>query len=855
MAIEKAPQAFENADKKTNIFVLPLFESALENDLRILILTDGNNRASFENKNYDDGGQNVIRIAEELAKRGDVSMMVACILGPDNVKKRPPGFKRKIIGAFDMLSRRIDSRGLLVKSEIRLEPYGNLQEMAMLSPVDEELARTINEACQKTAHIQKPALRLLLGVNYDEDIAIDLGVNIIYRSGMEKPDNFRTSGIRVHEGIRNYGSTTLWPDVQAEEIHTAIEDVRSKLQKQFRLGYSSQKILEILEAVNLENVNKNGTHSITIPYHSSSKDMDSILNEFFRTKRSLRNILVELYDRNGEKRKNFGNVKSELTIRLVHGASLSENNDGTEDNPKTYTAFVAPGQSINGVTIPIRPKIDYANVHTCPESSAEIIMGIRKAVDFAMGTTQLLGAERELKIEDLPEFERYFTLRKKLKGQKGKSLDEIEKSMEEEHRVKNTDEDHYNRMADLFAAQILDWSENAKIKWPSSPAFRAFINYAFTSFFFAYFPNHPEWKNGLEKNWLKKAEVLAKYMILTYAMDDFIYDTELPENEKKDFIATATELLVASVHRHPEHHRHAEFPSNKEKGGKTKATSGVRPAIPKILSTLTDEFAKLSAELEQMADEDSFNSWKKSMTGIMECMYNEWQNEVLSNPLLKRVGVELDEKFDAKYLNDSIPPTVRELIRQSRANYESADDIQKRNHFYDLKLYTYLVDIEKSIGSGNIYKTMACIDSKDTPLSQEASKDLDTICALINYYFRIANDLAEYSRAPEDRDSKISAVQILSAKYNSKKNPEQSESLGYKQLRELMLSLRESLYGSITEFQKRHRTSPIELGIGVALQRARIGELFYNGTHYREAKRPMVKNFFQQLQNCGINAA
>ena len=83
-------------DKKPKIYILPALEVRDTSQLKILIQTDGNTRAKGLNQGYDDGGQNVIKIAHYLAQRGDVSTMVACIMSSDNADKRSEEFFMKM---------------------------------------------------------------------------------------------------------------------------------------------------------------------------------------------------------------------------------------------------------------------------------------------------------------------------------------------------------------------------------------------------------------------------------------------------------------------------------------------------------------------------------------------------------------------------------------------------------------------------------------------------------------------------------------------------------------------------------------------------------------------------------------
>ena len=623
----------EEQKEPANIYVLPLIEDpSSENDLRILVLADGNNRASLENKSYDDGGRNVISHAEALAKEGGVSVMAACILGPDNVTKRPPEFKRKITVAFRMLCERMDKKGTLINSRIRLETYGDLDGMAQNSPADAELVEIIREACQKTEHIDRPALRLVLGINYDRDIAINLGIHMMNRSGLETANNYRTSGISVHQGMRNYGTQTLWPDVQEEDTLAAIRDCREKIRPFLRTGYQAEKIPEMVQALDQKPDTKSPVN-ITIPYQSDLAKLEKELRSHLQTS-PLRHTTVELYGTDGKVHQTLGAAaENSITIKLVHGAHQHENT--------TYTAFIAPGQTINALTLPSEPQIEYANVHACGENPESIANGVKEAIGFALNTTQLKGAERAAKMNELPEFSGYYQLIKALSQHGAKPLEEIAEILRDDGKT-----DRYNLMADLFTAKMIDWSDKAGIPWPSAPAFRAFINYVFTSFFFAYFPNHPKWGKGIEEEWEQKAELLSKYMVLTYAMDDFIFDLPIPEEQKKAHLDESTAALIDAV-QNPDKPR--------------------TPVENKTLELICEEFRRLTVELQAIGSPETFKNWQQSMIDIMSCMRNEWREDVLNNRVLENPdenepAPDTIQEFTNRYLGEAVPGPVRTLI-------------------------------------------------------------------------------------------------------------------------------------------------------------------------------------------------
>lgn len=812
------------------IYVLPTQDEVARNEMRILILADGNNRASLDNKSYDDGGKNVIKVAEHLSTRDEVSLMAACILGPDNIRKRPPHFKKKIAHAFQLLSQRIENKGTLVDAGVRMDVYGDIEAMEGMGDADAQLVDEIRRACDKTARIKDPSLLLLLGVNYDHDMAYNLGIHAIYRSGMDSRgfqdmNVFRSSNINVHSGILNFASETLWPYVGLQEIDEVVDTVRHNVSRFFRMGYDLPETVKLVAMFDAADSSlQTGPAELSIPYACPTPQLVHALERHFSEKPPAVSIQIHGMDK---PYKLGPDVGTSYAIHLIHGSHV--------DSHKTYDSILAPGQRQNYIRLPDRPPISYANVFQCDATRESIVEAIQRILQFSQHHDALKGAERTPSPRDLPEFMPYYQSADLLYQHPESSLEELADDLLENvnSEEKEYSLQHYNKVADLFAGSIVQWSEKAGIPWPSAPAFRAFINYVFTSFFFAYYPNHPDWEDSLRQDWQKRAELLSKYMVLTYAMDDFIFDIPPEDDTEKDqFLAKSSDLLRRAI-------RQEDISSDELEGH------------PEVLIILLREFRNLARALEQDADPHAFKRWEEGMTDIVECMHGEWLQEVTQNcfPSHLRNDGEAQEAFRSRYLHEKIPVPVRSKIEDAYQRYQQSDGDDVTKVEADLRLYMYLVDIEKSIGSGNIYKTMACIGSRHETLTEEMLEDLDLLCALINYYFRIANDLAEFSRAADDRDDNVSSLHIIADKYRGQTNAEMQ---CFQDIYGVMTSLRSDLYTEIERFQKQYAGSVVFTALGIALQRARIGELFYKGTHYRETRRSQVQEFFTELEYCGI---
>jgi hypothetical protein len=108
-AIESTePQAAQG--RPHTCFILPELLPTRFDALAILILAYGNRRSS-PNGGYAGGARRVVAIAEHLARRPDVAVMVACILSPDNVAKRGDRFFAALYEEFLQLGADVEDHG------------------------------------------------------------------------------------------------------------------------------------------------------------------------------------------------------------------------------------------------------------------------------------------------------------------------------------------------------------------------------------------------------------------------------------------------------------------------------------------------------------------------------------------------------------------------------------------------------------------------------------------------------------------------------------------------------------------------------------------------------------------------
>src|SRR6185312_5213601 len=115
---------------------------------------------------YAAGARRVVSLAEHLASRPDVAVLVACILSPENIAKRVMRFFAALYEQFIALGDAILSRRTFLSSNIRVEVHGDLGPLRARGGRAADLADAIEAVVSLTAGVRAPDLRLVLGVGY-----------------------------------------------------------------------------------------------------------------------------------------------------------------------------------------------------------------------------------------------------------------------------------------------------------------------------------------------------------------------------------------------------------------------------------------------------------------------------------------------------------------------------------------------------------------------------------------------------------------------------------------------------------------------------------------------------------------
>jgi hypothetical protein len=337
-----------------DVLILPALLAPRVEGLTLVILADGNRRGSADG-GYARGARRVVAVAEHLAARPDVATMVACILSPENVARRGEGFFCELYKEFVRLGVAVEAGGALVGAGIAVEIGGDLGALRARGGHAAAVADAALAVAAATARVQRPRLRLVLMLGYDQRTTEAFDADIILRTGMEEDNVLRLSGLSTHPGVANHATTTLWPDLSIREIDDILDRARRHAAPRLARGHAPEQVIALAEA--LARAEIDAAVRVTMPTAAPAEAIER-LNE------------------------------GPLRDSVVRAAPPEAGGE--------FASVLAPGQRPPSFLLPAWLPPGHANVHGCAPDLEGLVEGVRGAVRFVAAHPPLFGGDRPM---------------------------------------------------------------------------------------------------------------------------------------------------------------------------------------------------------------------------------------------------------------------------------------------------------------------------------------------------------------------------------------------------------------------------------------------------------------------------
>ncbi|MCC6552270.1 MAG: hypothetical protein IT372_04510, partial [Polyangiaceae bacterium] len=706
-----------------------------QDGLRVAVIADGNGRRGAAG--YAAGARNVVRCAEHCRDRGDVALLCALLLSPENVEKRGERFFAAMHALFVRLAADVVQGRAL--SGVRCELHGRLDRLIRRGGAARRLAHAV-ELLLEAGSAADPAMRLVLGIDYDSELVSALHLDLVVRTGLESSGVVRLSGLRSHPGAACVATMKLWCDFEPRDLDAAITAAERCLPAAFAPGYDAPFVAGFI--TELLRADLTDPLRIVLPVAAPERALVAALDRLQAGPLGAQERLEVLFAKGRASRpRRFGpRPKASQTLLLLPPAQRRR-----AALEGSFTALLAPGQP-SAVWHLADVPLGYATGHGCAPTPHGLVEGLRKALRFHAANPPLAGAERagagaqdEAASAAWPSH--IDDLMRAAAERPPSSAEEIARALDGAGAGADA-----QLIADVFAAQELRWALDRGLLEADAHWKRAALNYCYTGFAIPF--RVPEPTNPTGARWEPLARHLTRFMLVVAASDEAFTDRVFPGEAAGDRRAR----LLAS----------ARFLSEVLRG----AAPGAAPEVhgAGLLATIAAYFKDLRARFARTSHPLVFEGFCGAAAGLYAANLNEISPAATDNPLLRRLGSARSRAracaaIERRYIATARTPVgarVRALLAAAAADHDASGEARRA-----LRLLCYLTDVAPGIGAGASFRAAALWTPAEAVTDAMAAA-LDRTATLADYRFRLANDLSDLARSAErDRDAKENAWTIL----------------------------------------------------------------------------------------------
>lgn len=698
-----------------SIFIQAPLQPDRPSGLRVGVIADGTTRGGPNG--IARGAERVIEGAERCAERGDVALFAAFILSPQNVWRRRTPFFAALHAEFLRLLEGVMCGSIL--RGIRFELRGRLDRLAKRNEPAARLARVIELLCEASLVVTEPRLRLVLCVDYDEDVPLELELDLLVRTGMEEPGVLRLSGLRVSPDTMCFPTTKLWRDFTPADLDRALTLVEAHKSRPLAFGFSLGFVSEFLSA--LSRVSFSSPLRIALPVSASAPAVMAVLDELAGTLRSGGRVAVIAGIDPGRPSRHFGPRRAPILLWLSGPRIAPRRPFGKA------LAWLAPGQLSPTYRLCDRSAGD-VNIHACEATPDGLVDGLQRALQFHAEHPPLHGAararesrehERRARVEELI---RYVSLQPDLPAEV------IARGLGAGDRPGPA------HTASAFAAKcMLDARSrglfSGEVEWR-----RQAFGYTLTAFGIGH------GRTGAA-DWEPASRSLARVMLALASSDEEITDRVF-EGEttggRRARIAASVDYLIAAVR------------------GEQRETPAVRSAL--TLEAIAQVWGNFFSQRATTAHPTILFGVKRAAEGLYRASLLELSRADRLFTSLQRHPSAGHAEAIARRHAACAPPTVTRHIRSllGRVLLESrAEELWR-----ELRLWCRLSQVAPSIGAGCALLAIAATEPAPAVPAQGVAALL-RLTPLIDHYFRLANDLSFVDVSRGDRDLKQNTFMCL----------------------------------------------------------------------------------------------
>lgn len=692
----------------------------------LMFISDGQVRYGGYEGGYPEGRRKTIEFVEVAAQgRFGLRSIATPLFSLKNIEGRSEKLLKHVYEELVRLY--VDYRRGRILQRVRVKLYGDLEKLKNMGGYAERCANIMEMISDATSLNRSPSVTWWLLAAYDSSALADLGIGGVIRSGMDELATIRLSSLDPHPGVAMVGVTDLGPQMTLDRLETEITELRTCHPALMDTGYSLAFAEDLLAVLMREALNE--PFVVVLPVQGSPIELAELAE-----------ARASMFDRHG------------ITIEHVSASDATGLRTRTHArarvliaSPTTFHAM-ATHQEADAWLVPSRAgaracrlphaSLGDANVHLCGSTPEGVASGLCRAIHFQQAHPQLHGRERTVQHEA-----RAAERRREAEHMKAVLRAIIQAPRDSVEVVANrwtgspAEECHLHW--DLAAVRELQLAQVRGLLPPNAKWYKAAVGYAYTAVVTAYRASSDVDPPG--EAWESLVGFLSPILMSVACTDEDIFERWEGESEEAQW-----ERCCAS-----------------EKYLTRRVLDDRYLPVPDIAGW--ERLLTVASYWETLRADRAPSAHPKVLHGFFQAvadLYAANVRELDAKTRRREVGQVLRGLArHSTLIGGSLPTWIH--TRMSSLSLVGPGESGWSQARLELAMWIDLCATRASIAAGIVCRALAMMVPASL-MTEEAINQHDRVAAMMDFRFRLANDLASLTDSIEgDRDQKDNAWTIL----------------------------------------------------------------------------------------------
>ncbi len=658
-------------------------------------------------------------------------------------------------------------------------------------------------------------------MGYPSTMAEELGLHALVRTGIEEDGALRLSGLDAHPGVVCLATTALYPDFGPERFDDALATARRAFMPALGAGYESAFVARLIPEIEAADLAR--PVRLVIPVAAPPQEITRMLERMQAEGLADRAAVgVEYSVSPSEEARRYGPPwATRREILLVAPAARA-----AEERAARPTVFLATGQRGPAFVLPAAPSIRHANVFAAPASPAGVVQALRASLRFAEAHPALLGSERVASVAPSGPEEARFP---------AESVERLLRSGAPstsplgEPGLLPSAGDPRAAMAAAVVTRMLQRAGASGLRPSRRELLPAFVNYQMTAVIMCYRIAREDDPRG--ERWIEVGMHAASVMSSVALSDEEVFDRPTPElsvAERRQWLESVARYLGTVVHG----------------GVVAEAPPGPARAEVEAIALLWRETRE---RYGSRAHPTVLAGWCRAMAGLYTSNVDEIDPDVARDPLLVHLRMVGQPRraaaasIEARHASAAPAPVAARMRRLLEALVSEPQRVKAV--VAELTLWVFLGHTAPSIAAGVLFRHVALL-WPSALVTEPMAQALDRVATLIDYRFRLANDLSDLRGAAGlDRDDKPNAWTVLVAENAAGVEAASATIEAIALCREAEALIQRELERELAELDRVWPTLARFVHRGI-----RVGALVYRSGHFATASWSFMLEVFREIE-------